>query len=66
MENASDIILNEIKPYANYLHDNNSHGKICMQIASFKWLLPGREYGKLKIVVCKRGKIAGDSSNEKP
>lgn len=36
MENASDIILNEIKPYANYLHDNNNHGKICMQIASFK------------------------------
>lgn len=36
-----------------------------MQIVSCKWPLPGREYGKVKTKVCKRGKITGDSSNEK-
>lgn len=43
----------------------NNHGKICMQIVSGKWPLPGRECGKVKTMVCKRGKIAGDSSSEK-
>lgn len=65
MENVSDIILNEIKPNANSLHDDN-HGKISMQIASCKWPLPGRAYGKVKTGVDKRGKSAGDTSSEKP
>ena len=65
VENVSDIILNEIKPNANSLHDDN-HGKISMQIASCKWPLPGRAYGKVKTGVDKRGKSAGDTSSEKP